>query len=221
MTTIINPLLVVQHSLRRKRRNPSLSFSGIKNPRKALQKAHLHLSYINSYIDSKKGSDSKLSSFIFVTDSQIKNGMPNFTLRTPGRKWQLEFCAIAEDGRFIDAEFLMHNRFTQHLSYNSCVEYCEHRYSLGGLSRDVPKINRDIKLMYVILTSPEYENAYIFTPDQIASLKFNYDSGSTYFGEAEDSVDRHYKAMSKVKNPCPGCHYEWNDRFCYRCGHPH
>ena len=220
MTTIINPLQVVRHSLKRKNRNPSLSFSGIKNPRKALQKAQLHLGYINDYIDSKKCGSSKLSSFIFVTDSQFKNGMQNFTLRTPGRRWQLEFCAIAEDGRFIDEEFLMDNRLSQYLNYNSCVEYCEYRYSLCGLSQDVSRINADIKLIYVVLTSPDFENAYVFTPDQIASLKFTHNSGSKYFGEAEDCVDRHYEAMSKVENPCPGCHYEWNDRFCYRCGYP-
>jgi len=221
MINLTNPIEVIQHSSKRKNKNPSASFLGIKNPRKALQNAHLYLSLINNFMDSKKSNESKLLSFDFPTDLQMEIGLSNFLIRIRGRKGQLDFCAITEDGRIIDTEFLWNYESKRYLSHNYYMRHCDRRYYLSHLRDDLVEINIDIKLVYVVLTSPKLEKAFVFTIDQINNIKIDGPSGLENCEEFKDSVDLYYERMSKVKNPCPNCGNEWNDNFCRACGHPH
>lgn len=177
---------------------------------------------VSVFVEQKRNIDNNNKPLKLDSLDNFENKrIPDFSIRMDHIKGQFEFYALTEEENFINlSEFGKKDYFNHYLTYRFCKNNCSHRYYLSELKNDLQEINKYTKLLYIILFSPKYLNVLVFTLDQLLSFKIEGSSNIEFTEDKKDSLDKYYDEISKVKNPCPGCNQEWDDKYCHYCGYP-
>lgn len=189
MSNSINAAFIIEHARSKtKGRGPSLGFMGIKNPKKALEKATFFYNLIQNLIDSKPHKEKSEIRFREFKDEDFAKMSPfdNCFVRVKNlggefRYGQLDFYFVTENGKIIDANFFFENEKSmkdRDIEYDFKVRY-GYRYDLGDLKNDVESIcsymqsvHRE-ELVYIILDFPHFMETSVLWLSDFKRLSFS------------------------------------------------